>query len=394
MSVEVRPLNVLCNLQCKYCYQDPQRHAGATRQQYDLQKMKGAIAAEGHPFTLFGGEPLLLPLRDLEELWSFGYKLYGRNSVQTNGTLITEDHIRLFREFNVHVGFSLDGPGELNDVRWHGDLRKTRESTARSQAALERLCREGFTNAVIITLHRFNATSQRLPILIDWVKRLTTLGVRIIRLHLLESESATVRTTYGLTDEENIAALRAFLDVTKSSKLDIDLFSDMRRLLRGDDRHASCTWSGCDPYTTRAVLGIEGTGQRSNCGRTNKDGIDFSKAGQSGYERYLALYHTPQDVDGCAGCRFFLMCKGQCPGTAIDGDWRNRTEHCAVWKSLLQCIEQEMCAAGQRPLSLSPHRLEIEQEVVGRWAKGRETSIAQLIGLGGEGQGPTPRPMG
>ncbi len=28
------------------------------------------------------------------------------------------------------------------------------------------------------------------------------------------------------------------------------------------------------------------------------------------------------------------MCKGQCPGTAIDRDWRNRSEHCAVWKAL------------------------------------------------------------
>ena len=41
---------------------------------------------------------------------------------------------------------------------------------------------------------------------------------------------------------------------------------------------------------TGAVRGVEGNGQTSNCGRTNKDGIDFTKANTAGYERYLALY--------------------------------------------------------------------------------------------------------
>src|SRR5262245_59244950 len=129
MAVELRPLGVLCNIQCQYCYQNPQRDAGNLPHTYDLAAMKAAVREEGGPFTLFGGEPLLLPLRDLEELWSWGLAQYGRNSVQTNGTLITEAHIRLFRAYNVHVGISLDGPGELNDVRWHGNLGKTRQAT-------------------------------------------------------------------------------------------------------------------------------------------------------------------------------------------------------------------------------------------------------------------------
>jgi uncharacterized protein len=33
--------------------------------------------------------------------------------MQTNGTLITEEHIRMFRQYGVQVGISLDGPGEL-----------------------------------------------------------------------------------------------------------------------------------------------------------------------------------------------------------------------------------------------------------------------------------------
>jgi len=109
------------------------------------------------------------------------------------------------------------------------------------------------------------------------------------------------------------------------------------------------------------VQGVEGNGQSSNCGRTNKEGIGFIKAETAGYERYLALYRTPQSENGCAGCRFFLMCKGQCPGTSIDGDWRNRTEHCEEWMHLFGVIERRMIVAGKIPLTIQPVRFELEQ---------------------------------
>jgi uncharacterized protein len=59
--------------------------------------MKAAVKKEGGPFTLFGGEALLIPLADLESLWSWGLAEFGENAVQTNGSLITADHIRLFK---------------------------------------------------------------------------------------------------------------------------------------------------------------------------------------------------------------------------------------------------------------------------------------------------------
>ena len=66
---------------------------------------------------------LLLPLKDLEAIWAWGLERYGSNRVQTNGTLIQDEHVALFHKYGVRVGISLDGPGELNDVRWHGEGR-------------------------------------------------------------------------------------------------------------------------------------------------------------------------------------------------------------------------------------------------------------------------------
>lgn len=380
MTVELRPMGVACNIQCQYCYQNPQRDAGNVARTYDLALMKAGIEAEGGPFSLFGGEPLLVPKDDLEELWRWGLERYGSNGIQTNGTLIDDDHIRMFRDYKVGVGLSIDGPGPLNDARWVGTLERTRSHTERSLAALDRLLDNGISCSVICTLHRLNASAERLPQLHDWFRELDRKGVQSARLHALEVDDDAVGAAYALTPRESLAAFRSFrLIEAELTSLKLDVFADVRNLLAGDDTGATCVWNACDPYTTAAVRGVEGHGQSSNCGRTNKDGIDMVKSDRPGYERYLALYHTPQEVGGCRGCRFFLGCKGQCPGTAIDGDWRNRTADCELWKSVFRDLEEEALDRGELPLSARPDRSLIEAEMLSIWAAGTHVNLTVAI---------------
>lgn len=395
MPVELRPLGIKCNIACQYCYQNPQREAGNIATAYDMEKMKAAVEAERMDFLLFGGEPLVLPERDLDQLWRWGFEKFGHNGIQTNGTLINENHIRMFKQYRVQVGISVDGPAELNDARWAGSLERTRELTARTHTAIARLCQEGIPPSLIVTLHRGNATRDKLPRMHDWFRDVESLGVTAARLHILEVDNEWIRRKYALTVDENLEAFRGFARLESELKtLRFDLFLDMRNLLLGHDKSATCVWQACDPYTTRAVRGVEGNGQRSNCGRTNKDGIDFTKAGTEGFERYLALYHTPQQYGGCNGCRFFLMCKGQCPGTAIDGDWRNRSEHCEVWKGLYRDVEERLLEQGERPLSVRPERKEVEAYFLSAWASGRSTTIEaalQRLRAGPTGMGASAR---
>ncbi len=241
MTVEIRPFGTRCNIQCRYCYQEPRREAGLLAKSFDIEKIKEAVLAEGDSFSLFGGEPLLVRLADLEALWSWGYQRFGRNTIQTNGTLIRDDHIELFKRYNVSVGISIDGPGELNDVRWAGRLEATRALTAKTEIAIERLCREKIRTSIIITLHRGNAVGERLDRLVEWVRGLDALGLIAFRLHLLESENDGIRNDYGLTTEENVAALAKFYALEKTLK------TTGRRLVFGRDaipiRRAPCAAS-------------------------------------------------------------------------------------------------------------------------------------------------------
>lgn len=380
MSVEVRPFGVRCNIGCQYCYQNPERDAGNELKSYDLEKMFSVLESDGRSFILFGGEPLMMPIPDLERLWAYGLQKHGSNGIQTNGTLITDEHVELFKKYKVGVGISVDGPGELNDVRWAGSLEKTRQATQRTHDAIAALCRAKLPPSLIVTLHRNNATSDKLPAMHRWMRDLLQLGVRSVRLHLLEVETDWVRRKYALGSKENLQALLSFLELEKElPQMKFDIFRDMRQLLLGKDKKTTCVWAGCDPYTTEAVQGLEGQGQRSNCGRTNKDGIDFVKSDREGFERYIALYHTPQEYGGCKGCRFFLMCKGQCPGTSMHGDWRNRTEHCEALMALYGVIEQELSSRGETPLSLQPVRTELEKRFLTKWTRGRNTTMQRQL---------------
>jgi uncharacterized protein len=376
MGVELRPFGVACNLACTYCYQNPMRAAGNFRQTYSMDKMKAALERAQSPFILFGGEPLLMPLEDLEEIFAFGFERHGSNGIQTNGALINDAHIDLFRRYNVEVGVSIDGPGSLNDVRVDRRKSRTRETTATIESNIERLCREHRPPGLIVTLHQGNARADRLPTMYAWMRRLDALGIRGVRLHVLEVEDPGLASSLVLSPRENVEAILGFARLQEElSGLTFDIVEEMKQLLLGNDANAACVWHACDPYSTRAVRGVEGNGQSSNCGRTNKDGIDYLPADRGGFERTLALYHTEEMDGGCKGCRFFLMCKGQCPGTAIGGDWRNRSEHCSIWKYLFATLEKQLIGQGQVPLSIDLERESREAAAIERWSSQNQVEV-------------------
>jgi uncharacterized protein len=343
--------------------------------------MKKAVEKYGSPFVLFGGEPLIIPTKDLEIIFSWGYTRYGKNAIQTNGTLIEAKHIALFKKFNVSVGISIDGPDRLNDLRIIGSKDDTRKFTKKTESAIRKLCKERIPVSLIITLHRTNASPERLPILIKWIKKLDNLGIRSVRLHLLEAENDRIREAHSLSPDENIYALLSLFKLQFDlQNIEFDVFQDMFNMLLGKDGKASCVWKGCDPYTTEAVTGIDGIGQVSNCLRADNDGINYVKSDVEGFERYISLYHTPFEFGGCKGCRFFLMCKGNCPGTAIDNDWRNRTEHCEIWKSVFEYLEKVLIRNGVVPVSADASlRQGLENEFLHNWANGKNTTMEKLI---------------
>lgn len=128
--VMAKPAGALCNLACKYCYYTEKTHiykqdkAASQVLSDELleQFIKEYIEMQSMPSVLFtwhGGEPLMRPLTfykralELQQKYANGKQI--DNCIQTNGTLITDEWARFFKENNFLVGVSIDGPQEFHD---------------------------------------------------------------------------------------------------------------------------------------------------------------------------------------------------------------------------------------------------------------------------------------
>ncbi|MBO5135178.1 MAG: anaerobic sulfatase-maturation protein [Bacteroidaceae bacterium] len=132
--VMAKPAGSLCNLACKYCYYTEKSHLYKNISRHVLSDevleefTKQYIEMQTSPsilFTWHGGEPLMRPLKFYQKALELQKKYAGGraidNAIQTNGTLITEEWARFFKENNFLVGVSIDGPQEFHD-----EYRKSR----------------------------------------------------------------------------------------------------------------------------------------------------------------------------------------------------------------------------------------------------------------------------
>jgi uncharacterized protein len=356
---------------------------------------------------LFGGEALLISLPELEELLAIGYEKWKSTGVQTNGTLITPKHVELFERYNTHVGISLDGPDDLNDSRWAGTLEATRKATEKTFRAIDmllaRVHETGNTRLIpslIITLHGKNTTLDGWPRMKAWLSEMDMRGIRSFNFHVMELDAEATKDSEWYIPHDRMKEV--MLDLWELSTTWVNAsainFKEIIDLLRANDRNVMCVWRACDPWNTSAVQGLEGDGSPSHCTRTNKDGIDWMPAEGFGeaskwqignfpmtnrsHERQLSLYVTPQEHGGCQGCRFWVMCMGQCPGTGEEsvtgqyGDWRLRTTYCQTWKDLFEEGERRLLEIGEMPVTQSPVLATMEQIMYTGWTHGKNIPMS------------------
>lgn len=123
LSFLIKPASSMCNLACRYCFY---RDVSSYREQENKGKMETAVmeslidrafeAADEESVLTFafqGGEPLLAGLSYFRAFTAYAEKKRTRQivrySIQTNGTLLTDEWGEFFFEQRFLVGLSLDG---------------------------------------------------------------------------------------------------------------------------------------------------------------------------------------------------------------------------------------------------------------------------------------------
>lgn len=126
--VMLKPAGSLCNLACDYCYYlekgkfypevkntvlSDELLEKFIREYLECQTSQEVL------FTWHGGETLMRPISfykkalELQQRYARGRRI--DNTIQTNGTLLTDDWCRFLKDNNFLVGISIDGPQEFHD---------------------------------------------------------------------------------------------------------------------------------------------------------------------------------------------------------------------------------------------------------------------------------------
>jgi uncharacterized protein len=166
-TVVVQP-TPFCNINCSYCYL-PQRDVATVMKQDTVVTLFEKLFSSGWmqpqaTVIWHAGEPLVVPVafyqaafEAIERLRPAALEL--RHSIQTNGMLITPAWCDLFKQWNVGVGVSIDGPKHLHDA--HRVTRSGRGTFDRTIEGIRTLRREKVPFHVISVLSSRGLDSPR-----------------------------------------------------------------------------------------------------------------------------------------------------------------------------------------------------------------------------------------
>ena len=211
-SADKRPVVVWnvtrrCNLKCIHCY--AQAKDSTFKDELSTDEGKAVLddlAKFGVPVILFsGGEPVMR--KDLPELALYAVGLGMRAVISTNGTLITPEKARLFKEIGLsYVGISLDGMEEVND--------RFRGVKGAFKAALNgiRNCQDADIKVGLrFTVNKLNVAE--IPAIFDLLEEINV--PRICFYHLVYAGRGSKLVEEDLSHEETRAVVDLIMDRTR-----------------------------------------------------------------------------------------------------------------------------------------------------------------------------------
>ncbi len=165
--VLAKPNGPICNLDCEYCFylsKEELYPGDRFRMSEDLLETYISQLLESQPdgpvtVAWQGGEPTLMGVDFFARVVELAehHRRPGQqveHTIQTNGTLLTDEWCELFARHRFLVGLSIDGPPEIHD-RYRVDKRGE-PTSAKVLRGLELLQRHGVDVNVLCTVHAAN----------------------------------------------------------------------------------------------------------------------------------------------------------------------------------------------------------------------------------------------
>ena len=353
-----------CNFRCKYCYL-----SNETKQLFQsldadfakqiiiqLKLMLQESPRQKLTIIWHGGEPMLWGIDSYREIWAYMQKELGEyeihNSMQTNLSLVDDEWVDLFLQYDVRVGFSLDGTQTIHDQQRMGIHG---EPTFERIIANYRLCKQrGMRIGCIVVGSKKHIG--HIPELYQ-LMRDEGMGFKFNPL-FCSGEAQNNMDEYGITPEEYAQMAIELFDLwfyDQKGKITESNFVEIASNI-ATGKPTGCMFSkNCQDN----FLAIAPTGDVMPCGRfCDNDLLQYSygnlhketlveilpRIKQS--ETYKRAEYIAQS--GCAKCKWYNICHGGClhDGFLASGDFRHKSFLCSAYKKIFAHIEKRLKESG------------------------------------------------
>lgn len=347
-----------CNLNCTYCY-DKENHNNRNvnfnfkENINNLYKYISEIyrnCSGKAEIILHGGEPMLIKpesyikfFKKLESIKSLKFKY----SIQTNGTLITKEFIKFFKDYDVNVGISLDGCNEQeNQCRVFLNGKNSFNEVLKSIELLnEKNCNYG----VIMTISKNHVNQEKK--LYDFIAKYK------LKCNIRPAFKTSESDTFVMNEEEYteffINLFEIWYNDNKSSVTLTqinELYIKYMEVLNEKFNSRSCSRSlncfnkfiSLDPEGNIYSCNRSYNNREFYLGNLNVNTWEEIKeiASQKNQFRYLKIMNSK-----CKACEIFEFCRGGCPVNAYNltkSFYNADTQFCDANKKIYNYIYQKL----------------------------------------------------
>lgn len=329
LSVMLKPSSSKCNLNCKYCFyhsisknRDVEDYGFMKTETLEeiVEKIKEYCDGGECTIGFQGGEPLLRGIDFYKDLIKYVNENNNgtsfRYSIQTNGTLITEEWATFFKENRILVGMSLDGTKDihnLNRVNYSG--QESFNDVFKGISLLKKYDVD-FNVLVVVT----SVLAKKIESVYKFLKKNDLRYLQFIPcLDSFESMEKGIKNKFSITSKEYSSFLIKlfdlwYADVLKNDFISIRYFDNILGLFLGHNYEA-CDMSG--RCSCQHIIESDGsmypcdfyTYEKHSIGNVLKE--TFDEIHNKEYTSNFIL-ESLNINDKCKKCKFYSVCRGGC----------------------------------------------------------------------------------
>ena len=327
-----------CNLKCSYCNVDADVPT-TPRMSIDLYKRITDVLMENSTsddvvLEFHGGEPLVMGDEWLTQAVEYAgekAKQHGKkveHPMQTNGTRLTEERLKLLNDLDVKIGFSFDGPPHIND--------RHRMAGKQVEKAIKMMVEKRKSFGLILVLSQSNCDDMA-----EVMEYFRSIGIRDFRVNFMQPQGLGLDHDL-LTGDQMFNGIRAVFDhmyETDCSVMEGDTQMWVNRFVSGrySNPGLSCWEHQCQ--AGRIYVAINLHGDVYACGTDMfhhrlgniDEGFNTENVGQT----MCQLHKKDPWYVRCFNCEAKRICNMSCP-TSDHNNLEYREQECQFTRKLYQ----------------------------------------------------------